>query len=215
MVKNNKSFFIFSLIFLFFLSFQTVNAVPLGGSCGDATSAQSCDQGLICEQNTYKCVIDPNSVPSGSNSPNNTGASLPSSLQDVSGRGNTSSGSGQSKCDKPGDEFCPAPKFCYINGLCVPAPEAEAREGSLRGAGSIFEVIAIVLKWLLTLAGVIATVFLIFGGYQYITAGGNEEQSEKGKQTLINAVIGIVIVLLSMTIITIVTNTLSSTGPLG
>ncbi len=118
-------------------------------------------------------------------------------------------------CDKLGDDFCPKDKFCYINGLCVPMPEKDAKPGSFRGAGSIFEVIAITLKWLLTLAGVVATVFIIIGGYQYITAAGNEEQSEKGKKTLVNAVIGLVIIVLAMTIITIITNTLTSTGPLG
>jgi hypothetical protein len=193
--------FILFITVIFSVSIKTVLAISEGGTC-ITNVANQCDAGLICNPNTSLCEKDPNSP-------------LPS-VNSASGRGESAnSGSNQSKCDKPGDEFCPAPKFCYINGLCVPAPEAEAREGSLRGAGSIFEVIAIVLKWLLTLAGVIATVFLILGGYQYITAGGNEEQSEKGKQTLINAVIGIVIVLLSMTIITIVTNTLSSTGPLG
>lgn len=115
------------------------------------------------------------------------------------------------------DDLCPKKigntEYCRINGLCVPKPQGNV--GGLIGSSTVFEVVGIVLKWLLTLAGVVATVFIIIGGYLYITAAGNEEQSEKGKKTLVNAIIGIVVVVLSMAIVTIVTNTLGSTEPLG
>ena len=39
--------------------------------------------------------------------------------------------------------------------------------------------------------------------------------AEKGKKTLINSVIGIVVVVLAVTIVTIVTNTLGQSSPLG
>ncbi len=110
-------------------------------------------------------------------------------------------------------EFCPPDKFEVINGLCVPKQET-GQAGSLVKSKTIFEIIAITLRWLFTFAGVIATVFLIIGGYQYITAGGNEEQSEKGKKTLISSIIGIVVVVLAITIVTIVTNTLGSANPI-
>jgi|SRR3989344_3073707 len=131
-----------------------------------------------------------------------------------SDRPSENNNTGGQACEPP-DEFCPAKinntEYCRINGLCVPKAKGEG----LIGSSSVFEVIAIVLKWLLTLAGVVATVFLIIGGYQYITAAGNEELAEKGRKTLINAVIGIVVVVLSMAIVTIITNTLGSTEPLG
>lgn len=110
------------------------------------------------------------------------------------------------------DELCKG-DFCRINGLCVPKPKGNV--GGLIGSSTVFEVVAIVLQWLLTLAGVVATIFLIIGGYRYITAAGNEEQAEKGKKTLINSIIGIAVVVLSIAIVTIITNTLGSTEPLG
>ena len=200
---------IYSLILAVVINFSFVSfglAASEGETCF-INQQNQCNAGLKCDADTSQCVKDTTTPPAG-----NTGS--PPAVPNGRG-GDAGSGSASNGCDKEGDEFCPKNKFCYINGLCVPKPEAGIKEGSLRGAGSIFEVITIVLKWLLTLAGVAATVFIIIGGYQYITAAGNEEMSEKGKKTLVNAVIGLVIVVLAMTMITIITNTLSSSGPLG
>src|SRR3989344_5897315 len=79
--------------------------------------------------------------------------------------------------------------------------------GGLSGAntltgpsGLIYRVISL----LLFVAGGLAVVFVIIGGYQYITSGGNEEQSEKGKKTLLNAVIGVVVIVMAYVIINVV-----------
>ncbi len=75
-------------------------------------------------------------------------------------------------------------------------------------SGLIYRVISLMLF----IAGALAVFFVIIGGYQYITSGGNEEQSEKGKKTLINAIIGIVVIVLSYVIINVVVNTVSGSG---
>jgi len=67
-----------------------------------------------------------------------------------------------------------------------------------------------VISLLLTVAGAIAVLFLIVGGYWYITSAGNEEQAEKGKSTLLNAIIGIIIIVLSFTIINVMANLVGS-----
>src|ERR1700722_16096212 len=51
--------------------------------------------------------------------------------------------------------------------------------------GLIYNIIAT----LLLLAGGVGVLVIIVGGFQYLTSAGNEEQAEKGKKTLINAVI--------------------------
>ncbi len=73
-------------------------------------------------------------------------------------------------------------------------------------------LIANVIRLLLLVAGALAVVFVIYGGYQYITAGGNEEQAEGGKKTLVNAIIGVVVIILSYVIINVVINTIAGTG---
>lgn len=61
---------------------------------------------------------------------------------------------------------------------------------------------------LLPLAGLVAVLFIIIGGYRYIVSAGSEEQAEAGKKTLTNAVIGLVIIILSYVIVTVVATTL-------
>ena len=62
----------------------------------------------------------------------------------------------------------------------------------------------------LSFAGVIAVVFIIVGGYMYLTSAGNEEAAEKGRKVLTNAIIGLIIIILSAAIVRIVVNTLDS-----
>src|SRR5438876_505914 len=57
-----------------------------------------------------------------------------------------------------------------------------------------FSAIAVqVINILLGVVGLVAVIFLIIGGFRYVTAGGNEEAAESGKKTITNAIIGIVI----------------------
>ena len=53
------------------------------------------------------------------------------------------------------------------------------------------------VKWVGALAGVIAFFFLIYGGFMYLTAAGNPDQSKKGMQSITNAIIGLIIIALS------------------
>ncbi len=69
------------------------------------------------------------------------------------------------------------------------------------------------LKNALGMAGVVAVVFIVIGGYQYMTSGGNEEAAEKGRKTLINSVIGLVVIIMSFVIVRVVTNLITSQSP--
>lgn len=64
-------------------------------------------------------------------------------------------------------------------------------------------------KFLLTIAPAIATIMILVGAFQMITAGGNPEQFSKGKKTLLYAAIGLAVVLMADAIIALVTKTLS------
>jgi hypothetical protein len=48
-------------------------------------------------------------------------------------------------------------------------------------------------------AGVIAVGYLIYGGYQYITSGGGDG-AENAKKTIINAIIGIIVIVAAFAI---------------
>jgi hypothetical protein len=61
------------------------------------------------------------------------------------------------------------------------------------------------LEWLLGLAGMLTVLFIILGGYRYMTAAGNPEGIKYGKKMLQWALIGFVVVMLSYSIVALVT----------
>lgn len=82
--------------------------------------------------------------------------------------------------------------------------------GPTLGASTLSQFILRVINIALALAGLIAVLFLIIGGFRYITAGGNSDGAELGKKTILNAVIGIIVVILSFVVVRVVSNTLTS-----
>lgn len=82
-------------------------------------------------------------------------------------------------------------------------------EGAKRGK-TVSEIIKLIINWALYLAATIAVIFIIIGGFLYITAAGNESQAGKGRATLKNALIGLTLVILSYIIVQIVYNFLTN-----
>jgi len=67
--------------------------------------------------------------------------------------------------------------------------------------GSVTDFLTRIVNWILWLAAALALIYLIYGGVVYLTAGGNEDKAKAGKTTVLQAVIGIVIILFSLLII--------------
>ena len=62
-------------------------------------------------------------------------------------------------------------------------------------------IIAIeIIKIILSLLGIIFLVLIIFAGFKYMTAAGNEEQASSARTLIVQAVIGIAIILASYSI---------------
>lgn len=70
-------------------------------------------------------------------------------------------------------------------------------------------VIAAIIKAFLGITGILAILYLIWGGFQYLTSGMNSDLAEHGKKTIRYAIVGLIIVILSYIIVTVVVNTLS------
>jgi len=58
-----------------------------------------------------------------------------------------------------------------------------------------------VVTWILIFAGVVALFLIIMSGIKFVTSGGDPKQIDGAKNTLTYAVIGLIVVLLSFTII--------------
>ena len=70
----------------------------------------------------------------------------------------------------------------------------------------------VIVQIFLEFAAAIAVVFLIIGGFQYVSSRGNEEAMEKAKKTITAAVIGIVVIVMAYAIVAIVNNLVTSLG---
>ncbi len=63
------------------------------------------------------------------------------------------------------------------------------------------EILYRAIDWLVSLAGLVAIIYIIYGGFQYLTSAGSDEKAASGKQTAIWATIGLAVVIVSKLII--------------
>lgn len=132
----------------------------------------------------------------GVNTNPNTGSSNtntnPTGNSNNTNPGGSSSGStGANGCDSG---------FHKVGPLCV--PDSPFNNGNSLTKETTFGGVATrVIQILLYFAAIVAVIMAIVGGYQVMTAAGNETQAVNGRKTLINAIIGLVIVILSYMII--------------
>jgi hypothetical protein len=81
-----------------------------------------------------------------------------------------------------------------IAGTCLP-------KGSIN---TVSDIVMTALNVLILIVGLIAIVFVVIGGYRYITASGNDEQIKAAKGTILNALIGLAVVILAAALVRIV-----------
>jgi len=59
---------------------------------------------------------------------------------------------------------------------------------------SVMTFINNMIKYATDLIGIVCVIFIVVGGIQLITAGGNQEQATKAKNTLTWAIVGLILV---------------------
>lgn len=97
----------------------------------------------------------------------------------------------------------------FEGGLRPPSGEGLAQE--LTQVRSAREFILNITNFVLSFLGLTAVLIIIYGGFLFVTARGNEEQSGNGKKTITYAVVGVVVVLISFALV----NTLIREAPGG
>ncbi len=77
--------------------------------------------------------------------------------------------------------------------LLNPDPDAGSTIGNFQGfAGSAFQS---VINIILFVAGAVAVIYLIWAGFRYITAGGDTKKADEARKGIINAIIGIIVII--------------------
>lgn len=77
---------------------------------------------------------------------------------------------------------------------------AAGQSGSNDAVGTVNNTITSVINILSVLVGIIAVIMIIVGGYRYITSGGDSAKVTSAKNTLLYAIIGLIIVALAQVI---------------
>jgi len=75
------------------------------------------------------------------------------------------------------------------------------------GTADLKDTVVNIIQWVLGILALVAVVMIIIGGFQWMTAAGNEEKIEKAKKVISAAVIGLIIVLLAWAIVIFVAGT--------
>lgn len=88
-------------------------------------------------------------------------------------------------------------------GLSLFADAQAATESLKSGISPLFST-------MITVAAVLCILFVVFGGYYYMTSAGNPEKLERAKKTLRNAFIGFVVVLGAGSLVAIMQNAYTS-----
>jgi hypothetical protein len=112
---------------------------------------------------------------------------------------------------------CPAPKAMAIltsNEVQLTTPRGSniLPGGQILAAPTIQDsfifskLIPFVIKYAIRLAIALAVIALIIGGYQYVTAYGNDEKHKTAQKTIEYALIGLVLAITAFGIVQIITN---------
>jgi hypothetical protein len=93
------------------------------------------------------------------------------------------------------------------NGLCAGSNlQFTAKPGQCNIAGKdattkINDIVHTIVNLLSAIVGIVAVIMIIVGGFRYITSGGNDTSVTSAKNTILYAIIGLVVVALAQIIV--------------
>lgn len=102
------------------------------------------------------------------------------------------------------DGTCNAGELSLSEG--VDCAKGEEQQGDLFAPGGLFQTITNVL---LFLVGAVAVIMLIIGGIRYVISGGDQSAVTSAKNTILYAIVGIVVALLAYGIVNFVVTQLN------
>mgnify|MGYP001563018194 CR=1 FL=1 len=93
------------------------------------------------------------------------------------------------------------PTATVLAGLNVFAQQTFTPPGSISNITPVtgltgqtaFTKVATIINYFLAVVSVVATIMIIYGGFLYVTAGANEDNTKKAKSMLLYGIIGLVI----------------------
>jgi ABC-type Fe3+ transport system permease subunit len=89
--------------------------------------------------------------------------------------------------------------YKYLDG--VTDPTTHACSPALNSVSDIWLIVAAIIEILLRVAGIMAVVFVVYGGFQYVTSQAEPDALMKARRTIINALVGLILAIISATIV--------------
>ncbi len=113
-----------------------------------------------------------------------------------------------------GLSFVPAPQAAAQSGCSDDVSGgitggADCAKGEDQGS-SLTQIFQTVVNIMLFLIGAVAVIMLVIGGIRYVVSGGNQDQVTGAKNTIMYAIIGIVVAFLAYAAVSFVTTNLQS-----
>ena len=96
-------------------------------------------------------------------------------------------------------------------GVMVNAQEAPLTTPPIADLAGVESLLTEILGWINTFFYIIASIFILFAAFQYLTAAGDEEKVKKAKNMLIYAVIAIAIALFAGGLDVLIENIITTT----
>jgi hypothetical protein len=91
-------------------------------------------------------------------------------------------------------------------GATCPGGITDTKAQQFNDQNGIVSFISRIAQFLTFIAAAVAVIYMVWGGYNFITANGDEEKVKKGKDTLIYASVGLVVTIVAYTIVLLVSN---------
>lgn len=88
-------------------------------------------------------------------------------------------------------------------------PNMVKLENPLSSGTDVSSIISIVIKTALSIIGALTLLMLVWGGFQWLTSAGNPEKVKMGTQTMVWAIIGVVLVFASYILLSTFTSYLT------
>lgn len=109
--------------------------------------------------------------------------------------------------------FLPVPVFADSCGQlsgpgCICAIDAEGKLTDVPSLACFAPVVTNIISFLFAFLGAAAIVYLLFGAIKFVVSQGDQKALQSARGTMTYAVIGVVLILLSFTIVNIITTAL-------
>lgn len=104
--------------------------------------------------------------------------------------------------------------FIFQRALRAEQPITDVAPGGLGAPLEGATILERMFSLLVVFAGAAAIIFLLLGGYRYMTSRGNEEQVEKAKKTILYSVIGLLLIFSAVIIYIGLSETFGRSNPL-